>query len=56
MDQNRGSVKVPGVKVMAQSIGKDYALYCGDSCEVLRGIPDSSIHYSINEKFNFFFC
>ena len=47
MDQNRGSVKVPGVKVKAQSIGKDYALYCGDSCEVLRGIPDSSIHYSI---------
>jgi DNA modification methylase len=47
MDQNRGSVKVPGVKVKAQSIGKDYALYCGDSCEVLRGIPDNSIHYSI---------
>lgn len=28
-------------------ITKDYALYCGDSCEVLKGIPDSSVHYSV---------
>lgn len=26
---------------------KDYALYCGDSCEVLKGIPDASVHYSV---------
>lgn len=24
-----------------------YALYNGDSCELIRGIPDNSIHYSI---------
>lgn len=28
-------------------ITNDYALYAGDSCEVLKGIPDSSVHYSI---------
>lgn len=28
-------------------ITKDYALYCGDSCEVMKGIPDSSVHYSV---------
>jgi hypothetical protein len=36
-----------GVKVKDMKIGKNYAVYCGDSCEVLRGIPDNSIHYSI---------
>lgn len=35
------------MKVLNQSIGKNYALYHGDSCEVLRGIPDNSIHYTI---------
>jgi hypothetical protein len=35
------------VNVKDQSIGKKYALYCGDSCEVLKGIPDNSIHYSL---------
>ena len=30
-----------------QSIGDDYALYNGDCVEVLKGIPDNSIHYSI---------
>ena len=33
--------------VLNQSIGKNYALYHGDSCEVLKGIPDNSIHYTI---------
>lgn len=30
-----------------QSIGENYALYHGDCVEVLKGIPDKSIHYSI---------
>ncbi|MEB3211189.1 MAG: DNA methyltransferase [Leptolyngbyaceae bacterium] len=30
-----------------QSISADYALYNGDCVEVLKGIPDNSIHYSI---------
>lgn len=36
-----------GVKVLAQTIGDDWAIYNGDSCEVLKGIPDNSIHYCI---------
>lgn len=30
-----------------QTIGRGFALYHGDSAEVLRGIPDASVHYSI---------
>ena len=47
MDKNGSGVNIAKVKVKAQEIGNDYALYCGDSCEVLQGIPDNSIHYSI---------
>lgn len=35
------------MKVLDQLIEKDYALYNGDCVEVLSGIPDDSIHYSI---------
>lgn len=35
------------MNVKDQVINKDYALYCGDSCEVLTEIPNNSIHYSI---------
>lgn len=35
------------MNVINQKIGKNYALYNGDSCEVLKGIPDNSIHFSI---------
>lgn len=35
------------MNVINQVIEKDYALYHGDSVEVLKGIPDNSIHYSI---------
>mgnify|MGYP000290540743 FL=1 len=30
-----------------QSIGENYALYHGDCVDVLRGLPDRSVHYSI---------
>lgn len=35
------------INVISQSVTDRYALYNGDSCEVLKGIPDNSIHYSI---------
>ena len=35
------------IKVQRQVIGEKFAIYNGDSCEVLQGIPDDSIHYSI---------
>lgn len=31
--------------VSAQAVTKEYALYCGDSALVLKGIPSNSIHY-----------
>ena len=35
------------MNVINQEIGKDFAIYHGDSIEVLKGIPENSIHYSI---------
>lgn len=35
------------MKCLNQSIGENYALYNGDCVEVLQGIPDRSVHYSI---------
>lgn len=33
--------------VINQAIEKGYALYHGDSCEIIAGIPDNSIHYTL---------
>lgn len=38
---------IDGVMVKNQAIGKNYAIYNGDSCEVLKGIPTDSVQYSI---------
>lgn len=35
------------VNTVDQSITEEYAMYHGDCVEVTRGLPDSSIHYSI---------
>jgi DNA modification methylase len=35
------------MNVLNQTIGEHFALYNGDCVEVLKGIPDNSIHYSI---------
>ena len=35
------------VNVKDQFIHDRFAIYCGDSTEVLKGIPDNSIHYSV---------
>jgi DNA modification methylase len=34
-------------QVLNQIQGKDWALYHGDNVEVLKGIPDNSIHYTV---------
>lgn len=33
--------------VLAQEHGENWTVYNGDSCEVMRGIPDNSIHFQI---------
>jgi DNA modification methylase len=35
------------MNVINQALGEDFALYHGDAIEVVKGIPDSSIHFSI---------
>lgn len=35
------------MNVLNQHEGKNFIVYNGDCCEVLKGIPDNSIHYSI---------
>lgn len=39
--------RIRGMKVLDQVQGNNYTLYQGDSCEVLAGIPENSIHYSV---------
>lgn len=34
-------------KVLDQQVSPSWALYHGDCCEVIKGIPDDSLHYSI---------
>ena len=35
------------MQVLNQEISERYSIYNGDSCEIIKGIPDNSIHYSI---------
>ena len=35
------------MNVLDQEVTEKFSLYNGDSVEVLKGIPDNSIHYSI---------
>ncbi len=35
------------MNVINQSLGEDFAMYHGDCIEVVRGLPESSIHYSV---------
>lgn len=35
------------MNVLKQAISERYSLYNGDSCEIIRGFPDNSIHYTI---------
>lgn len=35
------------MNVVNQKIKEYYALYQGDSCEVMKGLPDDSIHYTL---------
>jgi hypothetical protein len=35
------------MKVLDQCITDDFAIYNGDSCEVIQEVPDNSIHYTI---------
>jgi hypothetical protein len=35
------------MNVIDQRFGEGWAMYLGDSCEALQGIPSDSIHYSI---------
>ena len=35
------------MRVIEQASGENWHLYHGDCCEVLRGLPDDSLHFSI---------
>lgn len=35
------------IKVKAQNTGKNWALYNGDSCDLIKGVPDDSVHFQI---------
>jgi hypothetical protein len=35
------------MKVLDQCHGEKFAIYQADTCEVIRGVPDASVHYSV---------
>lgn len=35
------------MEVLHEEKGKNWVLYNGDSCEVMKGIPDNSVHFSV---------
>lgn len=35
------------MNVLDQAVTEKYAIYNGDSCEITKGIPDNSIHYTL---------
>ena len=35
------------LNVLDQCVGEKYALYNGDSCEIISALPDNSIHYTL---------
>ena len=37
-----------GLNVVDQKVTDKYAIYQGDSCEILRGIPGDTVHYGIH--------
>lgn len=37
-----------GVKAVDQIVTKDYAIYQGDACDLIRAIPSGSIHFGIH--------
>lgn len=44
-------------KVLDQAEGRDWKAYHGDSCEVIKGIPDNSIHFQImSPPFSGLYC
>lgn len=36
------------IKALDQVVCPDYAIYHGDACELIRAIPDNSVHYGIH--------
>lgn len=42
-----GDIGVISVKVLDQHKGENFIVYNGDSCEIMKGIPDESVGYSI---------
>lgn len=39
---------IEGIKCVDQVVTGDYAIYQGDSCEVIRAIPGDSIHFGVH--------
>lgn len=39
---------IEGIKCVDQVVTEDYAIYQGDSCEIVRAIPGDSIHFGIH--------
>lgn len=39
---------IPNIKAIDQVVTGDYAIYHGDACELIKAIPDNSVHFGIH--------
>lgn len=46
--QPQTEIQKAGVQVVKQAKGKTWKMFCGDCCQILRGIPNDCIHYGIH--------
>lgn len=40
--------KLPAIKAVKQVVTDRYAIYQGDACELIRAIPDNSVHFGVH--------
>ncbi|MBN8241893.1 site-specific DNA-methyltransferase [Nitratireductor aquimarinus] len=40
--------QVEGIKCVNQVVNRDYAIYQGDACELIRAVPGDSVHFGIH--------
>jgi len=40
--------QIKNIKAFDQVVNEEYAIYQGDSCEIIKAIPDNSIHFGVH--------
>jgi hypothetical protein len=41
-------MNAPDIKALDQVVCQDYAIYHGDACELIKAVPDNSVHFGVH--------